>query len=293
MTIKDTLKLTPVIGPIGHKLSGWFRALRGWLFWQRFYLRHRKLLKRNKTIGNSHRGERCFILATGPSIKTQNLAPLAGEFCISISNFFIHPDFKLLKPEFHLFVMSHSPITDEQWAAWMRDAEMRMPAGQKILAAAPDKYILDQNGLFKNQNVYYYQAVGGMSLRPRGTIDFTKILPPIRTSVQIAIYLALYAGATDIYLLGCDHNWILDLAQPHHFYEERRSSLVRAGYKEFRSASPKMETTLDEYRMLWKRYKNIDAYCQMHGVRVTNLTPESLLDIFPRDTLEHVIGTHP
>ena len=38
-----------------------------------------RLCKKNSKFKDIHNGERCFILATGPSIKTQNLRPLKNE----------------------------------------------------------------------------------------------------------------------------------------------------------------------------------------------------------------------
>ena len=65
---------------------------------------------------------RCFILATGPSINDIDLSILKGEFCISVSNFFVHPLFNEIKPEYHIFAESHHPITEEQYVSWLKDA---------------------------------------------------------------------------------------------------------------------------------------------------------------------------
>ena len=34
------------------------------------------LLRRNREISNKHRGQRCFVIGTGPSIKEQDLTGL-------------------------------------------------------------------------------------------------------------------------------------------------------------------------------------------------------------------------
>src|SRR6185437_6208885 len=64
-------------------------------------LSNQTVLAANQSIYNRHAGQRCFILATGPSIKTQPLHLLAGETCISVSNFFVHPDYGLIRPRYH------------------------------------------------------------------------------------------------------------------------------------------------------------------------------------------------
>ena len=41
------------------------------------------ILKNNKKFKNIHEGKRCFIIANGPSIKTQDLRLLKNEICFS------------------------------------------------------------------------------------------------------------------------------------------------------------------------------------------------------------------
>jgi hypothetical protein len=36
----------------------------------------------------------CYVFACGPSIKTQDLSNLQDSPCVTISNFFVHPEFQ-------------------------------------------------------------------------------------------------------------------------------------------------------------------------------------------------------
>src|SRR5262245_9249216 len=78
------------------------------------------LLAKNAALRNQHQGERVFLLATGPSIKKQTLRPLQHENCIALSNFYVHPDFQLIKPRFYVLPLYHEPIRPAAWEAWMR-----------------------------------------------------------------------------------------------------------------------------------------------------------------------------
>src|SRR3989338_279873 len=200
---KEKIKNTPFIGK---KLVG--------LYSQILRFKDRKFLKKNKELANIFKGKRCFILATGPSIKTENLKSLAGELSLSVSNFFVHPDFKLIKPAYHIFAPFHPPITEEQSAKLFADAEKHFPEGQNVLISTTDRHIVEKYDSFKKAKVYYY-APGHKELTSR--IDFTTKLPGIQTSPHIAIYLALYLGVKEINLLGVDHDWILHLKETRHF----------------------------------------------------------------------------
>ena len=49
------------------------------------------LLERNEVFRNRHQGQRCFVIGNGPSLKTQDLAPLANEITLVTNTFHIHP----------------------------------------------------------------------------------------------------------------------------------------------------------------------------------------------------------
>ncbi|MBU6390089.1 hypothetical protein KGQ31_00915 [Patescibacteria group bacterium] len=274
---RKKLKSFPVIGTIGRKLSGWFRTERGHLNWWWWYFRDRKALWPNRALKNTAAGKRCFILATGPSINKMNLKQLKGELCVSVSNFFLHPDFAIIKPEYHIFPGAHSPITDEQYKLWFEDAGKKMPAGQKVFVALTDKPIIDKYKLFQKQQVFYYFTT--MRRGPVRKIELTRQLPAIQTSPHIAMFIALYLGVKEINLLGVDHDWILHIGDTRHFYDEKESILTRQGYNEWHSP---LEVTLKSYLNLWQVYRSIKQYADGRGVKIYNATPGSLLDVFPR-----------
>lgn len=272
---KETLKNLPYIGK---KLTGWY----SWLI----RLQNRKVLKKNIELKNIFAGRRVFVIATGPSIKNQDLKKLAGELCISVSNFFVHPDFNIIKPAFHLFVPSHEPLTPEQFGIWMKDAENHFPEGQNILISITDKHIVDKYKVLKKQNVYYY-FVRRKPLDEKDEIDFSKQLPSIQTSVQIGMYLGIYLGVKKIYLMGCDHDWILHLQETRHFYDEKKSVLSENHYNEW--VEKDLGTECEAYGRLWNIYRRIRRYASTHDILITNATAGGLLDLFPRKKMEDIL----
>ncbi|MDO8590884.1 MAG: hypothetical protein Q7R65_02800 [bacterium] len=274
--LKEKIKNTPFIG---RRLVGLYSGF--------LRLKDRKFLKKNKELENQFASRKIFILATGPSIKTQNLKILSGQLSISVSNFFVHPDFQIIKPEYHIFAPFHPPITEDQSVKLFADAERHFPEGQKVFVSTTDRYIVEKYGLLKTSNIYYY-APGHKELDPNDKLDFTKQIPGIQTSPHIAMYLALFLGAKEIILLGCDHDWILHLKETRHFYDEKESVLTQNNYNEWEGHD--LEVELRSYLSLWQKYKKIKSYAAGRSVSIYNATPSSLLDVFPRKNLTEYLA---
>lgn len=249
--------------------------------------KYSSLLKKNKTLKNSAATEkRCFILATGPSIREQDLSLLENEFCISVSNFFVHPLFHKINPRYHIFAGSHPPITHQQMANWWRDAEDHFRGSRaEIFIHAANKNIKDNFNLFKDQKVYYYLAEGEYP------VDFSRAIPKIQTVVHIAIYLTMYLGLKEIYLLGCDHSWLKHHGTSQHFYNEEQHSFTKNNYSEW-SEVKDIGYEFKTHSNLWDVYRRIRTECAKNGVQIYNSTPGSLLDIFPRKNLSEVLSIY-
>ena len=239
------------------------------------------LLKKNVILKNSVGNvQRCFILATGPSIQNQDISFLQNEYCISVSNFFVHPLFSHIRPAFHIFAGWHPPITHEQMRSWWEDAAKHFIKNEriKVFLNASDKIIEEKSDVFKNQQVHYYYGGG------RFPVDFTRQIPEIQTVVHIAIYLAIYIGIKEIYLLGCDHNWLLHYGKSMHFYAEEQHAFTRNNYSEW-SEVKDIGDEFKTYANLWDIYRRIRIEATQNNVSIYNATPGSLLDIFPRKEL--------
>ncbi len=206
-----------------------------------------------------------------------------------MSNFFVHPDFKVIAPTFHLFAPSHRPITEEHLVAWFADAEKHFPQNQKVLVSATDRAVVEKHNLFRKQKVYYYLLGNGHADQTRESINLSGVLPKITTVPHVALYLACYLGCRDICLLGCDHNWSLVPGENGHFYEKEENILIKTS-RELKSQTRDTETRFKLYAGIWETYKEIARYAFNHGIKIWNCTPGSMLDVFPRKELKEMIN---
>ena len=241
------------------------------------------VLQRNRALRNRHAGERCFILATGPSIREQDLTLLQGEICFAVSNFFVHPDFATIQPRYYCVAGYHEPITEAAWIEWLREMEAATGAATMFFSLN-DRERTEHNGLFRGRQVHYLQFGASRDGILRRGIDLARpVLGPQSVPVM-ALEIAIYMGFRHIYLLGCDHDWILHLHTSTHFYEESQHALVRQGYNEW-SDAPRagyLERQCQHLISLWQQYKVIQSIAQAKSIRIFNATEGGLLDVFPR-----------
>lgn len=241
------------------------------------------ILVENTALQDIHKGERCFILATGPSISTQNLLPLKNETCISINMFYLNNDYDAIKPRYHLVsgIAPHPKITDVLGKLWFREIEEKVKA-EYLLLNYLDRQFVKENNFFFSKKVFYFDFSMPLEEQPLEIIDAATSLYASQTASMMAIQLAIYMGFSKIYLLGMDHDGILRYTKrlPMHFYKPQDSIFERQKIHDGDNLD--WETEFHNQWILWKQYKILKKYADLHRVKIINATPKSLLDVFER-----------
>lgn len=241
------------------------------------------LIKKNAVFQNCHKGQRCFILATGPSIKTQDLKPLKGEICIAASNFYLHPDYSYIKPRYYCMAAYHPPITEDAYQNLMGELD-KNTKDEKIFFSLSDRVRYKKDGCFTNKEVHFLNFGGSLgSIIDRG-IDLTRAVPGPSSVSIMALEIAMYMGFSEIYLLGCDHDWILHMYESRHFYNEEQSVWHKHQIDEW-----KYDSFLIQARQnvcLWEQYEQIKSIAEKQHTQIFNATNGGLLDVFPKKRFE-------
>lgn len=155
------------------------------------------------SVHNMHRGERAFVLATGPSLAKVELDRLKGEFTVGVNE---------------LYKWKRLPFTPNMWGARERDfgasisqgvAHMNIP---KIWACVwwpffdPDpswRWIYQDPGTSFNRSTWHQE---GDSLDSIGLGDeFWRVGIGYSPVTDAAIPPLVWMGFREIYLLGVDH----------------------------------------------------------------------------------------
>ena len=250
----------------------------------------------NSKFKNIHRDKRCFILATGPSIKKQDLKPLKNEICIAVGAFYLHKDVKEIAPKYHVNAPTHAPFKMELPKMYFEGYRDHYSEETTIfLGYAPYEYsyldFLQQNPKFISENIHFLNYLESPALdednyKNPDIWDITKPLFSCRTVIYCAIQLAVYMGFKEIYLLGCDHDYLNDTSRVtnHHFYKEEDGVSDVQHLGAFTT-----ERWFEEYHLRWKQYRLMDEFLQTKGIQIFNATDGGMLDVFPRVKYEEVI----
>jgi len=239
----------------------------------------RKFLNQNKTLRNKHEGEECYLLATGPSLKKYNLSQLKFKKTIAVSNFYVHPQCQEIKPDYYCIAPYHLPITEHAWANWMMELRNSCSYSTFFFGVSDFKrnFKIFSN-LKENVNFIKFTEWNNSAYK---TFNLSKPIPRPQSVSIMALLVALHLGFSKIYLLGCDHDWILHLGKSSHFYEESDHPLVKEGYNEWGDID--LEIEFQGYVRLWNQYKSLKNLAHFNNIEIINSTGAGLLDVFPRE----------
>lgn len=227
-----------------------------------------KQFSKIKKVKDSHRGERCFIICTGPSLTVEDVMLLRDEFTIgmnSICKLFsqtdwrpsmygiqdilvydrLEEDLKSLGPETTCFIghnIAKKRAIDEKWIEYPLNTAYH----------DYDKTVLDK----------YYASFSD---------DCYQVVYNGYSITYSLLQIAVYMGFKEIYILGADNNY--SSAGKHHFME----------HGHFASDADKATYRLNA------AYQCAKKYADAHGVSVFNVTRGGMLEVFPRKKLEDVL----
>lgn len=211
--IDETIVLwTTVEGPLNDYVIGQAASKVKRIFWlsEEIDQYHNLNIEKFKNI---HKGKRCFIVATGPSLAVEDLNTLEdnGELCISMNTINYIFDKTSWRPDYYI-------TTDRTEMIENRRALQDMDGRPCFIADSFDRFCQEEH----EENVYIYHL--GKLWRHKGLIpfstDFSRTVYNTATVTYAAMELAVYLGFDKIYLLGVDATGINgDNEEYAHFHE--------------------------------------------------------------------------
>lgn len=223
---------------------------------------------------DSHKGERCFIVGNGPSLTMSDLELLKGEFCFGANQIFFAFDKTSWRPDVYLtvnvdtFLAYRQEIDDLDSKIKFIDSKA-LDYGVEIRDALYLKHgtFAEGDELFSSDiSKYYYNG---------GTVVYT------------ALQTAVYMGFKYIYLIGVDNNFTIEKSKDggiiknniqNHFYTAEEDKKTENLY-----------ATVD-VNHLSESFEIAQDYAAKNGIRIYNATRGGKLEVFPRVTLEDVLG---
>lgn len=219
--------------------------------------------KRLESFKNIHNGEKCFIIATGPSLKISDLENLKkhGIKCISMNRIYNIFDKTEWRPDYYV-------IEDNEMIEDLANEILNIPLAYKFVRSGVKKY-WQQPGSEMAMPIQMIQQ-NCTSDNVRFSDDFARYVYEGFTVTYACLQLAVYMGFSEIYLLGVDFNYSEDVYAESNHFEGYQSH-----YKDIR-LNPIMPD-----RML-RAYKKANELSQDFGCKIYNATRGGKLEVFER-----------
>lgn len=234
------------------------------------------LLEKNKELKDRHAGSRCFILGAGSSLKEQDISKLEGEFVISVSNTFVHPDFSRIRPRYHALpplLKSHGYLhSEEKFVVWLRAMELATGEAEMFMHIG-DRLMVERNGLFKNRIIHWIEYCP-WDESSTFSIDLAEV-PQIWSVSELALTVAVYLGFNQIYLVGVDHDWFNGVLV--YFYDPSKEHALRPDQNDLSFADGEFQMRRHAY--IFRKYKYLNSIKK--NIYNANSNPKHYLDVFP------------
>lgn len=232
-----------------------------------------------KTLKNSCEGEKCFIVGNGPSLTKEDLSLLIDEKTFAFNRIYQMYQYTDWRPTYYM-------VGDSSIIQKMNQQEEKELDAKYIFLA--DRKLSQK---YKKQNARQIFLKGVAPVHKERLVvkvlseDVSQYFSIAQSVVIQAFELAFYMGFKEIYLLGIDHSYAVEInadGKKHinkgiesHFKEDEDKSL----YVSYKDA-------------LTREFETCKRYADQHGVKVVNVTRGGKLEVFERDTLENVLNIH-
>jgi len=242
-------------------------------------------IKRNEIFRDRHKGERCFVIGNGPSLRHQDLSPLGNEITLVTNSFYLHPLVgESWQPDYY-FVSDPYYFNGSESPEFFSDLTSRIPKAPFFVPHFARDF-LTRTKLLPSERTHYVAVLGGLEDESwQEKPDLTRVTPGMQTVVQLAIMTAIYMGCSEIYLLGLDHDWLSRTGEQLNFYSDPNAT----GQPTQDAGSWTYRTLMEALVVMWQLYERLGKLADREGIKIINATRGGFLDVFERACYEEII----
>lgn len=239
------------------------------------YWENRSICKEINKYKNIHKGERCFIIGTGPSLKASDLDLLKNEITFGSNRIFEIFNQTEWRPTYYL-------NQDYQLICKYADQIRDLSVKRKFMMIEAKQFFPDSTDIsyfvLRHKNFYPKDA------------DFSKHIDKFMgqgfTVTYGAIQMAYYMGFSEVYLLGIDHNYSISL-------NEKGVPVINENVKDyFAGSTAKNGGDLNLPRVVESTmaYMTARKFSDKHSeFKVYNATRGGKLEAFERVDFEEIL----
>jgi len=252
--------------------------------------KHNRILKKTRHLAkfkDRYKGERCFLIGNGPSLRMEDLDKLHHNREYSFASNRVYVAFKKTKwrPTFytvqdHAFLVEYHSDVDRLRVKYKFISDW-------ALVRENDKRTFRSANIFHAENTPYYPYCPGFST------DITERVYVGATIIYSNIQVASYMGFSEMYLLGVDQNYVNFITEKEqanklksvYFFAEGNSNEHFAnGYIE--RGAKLLLPNLDKSLLAFEK---AEIYSRYNGFRIYNATRGGRLEVFERVEFDDLV----
>ena len=227
---------------------------------------------------DKYKGKRCFIVGNGPSLKMEDLEKLHvhGEYSFGANGIHLAFNQTRWKPTFYT-------VSDQAaLLAWYHIIKKLDVKYKFIGDRAFRAYDIPQ---IKNAFIYPLIERTYYPYCPDFSNDITKAVGNSYTVTYINMQIASYMGFNEIYLIGIDHSYDVQLDSEGKIIKNKTKNYFIDNY------TPASVKGLGMSRLYLcdKAYVKAELYSQFHDFKIYNATRGGKLEIFERIDFDKIV----
>lgn len=222
-----------------------------------------KTYKRINEYKNLHKGERCFIIATGPSLTISDLEILENEITFSMNSIVMSFDRTNWRPTYY-GVQDYSVY--EKISGYINRRDFK----EMFVSDFLNKRVKRNDVVNFPLNLMAHPVQTNTRYGTKFSDDCYLTVFDGYSITYSLIQIAVYMGFSEIYLLGADSTY---KAKKQHF-------------NDYESKDPTRETITER---LFSAYNVAKKYCDDNDVKIFNATRGGVLEIFDRVNFDDVV----
>ena len=223
---------------------------------------------RIKSFKDIYKGERCFIVGTGPSLKKTRFDLINDEILFGVNTLFRGLEEFGINPQYYVL---GDPDVFHAHHKQLLSLDTIM-----FLSGGPGHYFLNNKKYYSNgskADVVPIKRLGRMTYDKDFSRDIAKGVYSSGTVILLCLQIAWFMGFKDVYLLGCDCDYSGD-----HHYDGRRT---------IKKEEPVMSSEYGKQRV-FKGYNICKKAFESDGRHIYNSTVKGKLEVFERKGLEEI-----
>lgn len=263
--VKDIIKKNKNI----YKL---YRYLTETIFWFK-ETKYKKCIDSDKLrrLKGSKNGKRCFIIGNGPSLRISDLEKLKDEDTFAVNRIYKIFDQTDWRPTYYCS-QDHRVIEDieDDFREIAKACQLMF-----IRNCAQDESIKGIDDLLR----FYLDVAPTGNRLPKFSESIDKRIYEGCTVAYASIQIAVYMGYSEIYLIGIDHNYNINLNSKGVIEQNKGVTNYMKGLEAKLAYAPQIEKSTNAFKKA--RY-----VCEKKGIIIKNATRGGKLEVFERVDLD-------